>query len=146
MIIWLSIKNSSLNLINISKFLRIFNKIEILNTLLSHNVTTSHVSPVIETVLKLVNKKPNKLPSTSTVNNMNIQRLILAQKQLGEEYAVKKNTTILSDETTKFGLKFEGFHAADACPSPGRHVPRQFGGRIGALVRTARLRGQLHGR
>ena len=86
---------------------------ECVYTLLSHNVTTSHVSPVIETVLKLVNKKANKLPSTSTVNNMNIQRLMLAQKQLGEEYAVKKNTTILSDETTKFGLKFEGFHAAD---------------------------------
>ena len=81
--------------------------------LLSHNVTTSHVSPVIEIVLQLVNKIPNRLPSTSTVNNMNVQRLILAQKQLGEEYVCKKNTSLLSDETTKFGLKFEGFHAAD---------------------------------
>ena len=44
---------------------------------------------------------------------MNIQRLILAQKQLGEEYAKKENTSLLSDETSKFGLKFEGFHAAD---------------------------------
>ena len=59
--------------------------------LLSHNVTTSHVSPVIEIVLKLVNKKPNKLPSTSTINNMNVQRLILAQKQLGKNMQIKKH-------------------------------------------------------
>ena len=44
---------------------------------------------------------------------MNVQRLILAQKQLGEEYVCKNNNSLLSDETTKFGLKFEGFHAAD---------------------------------
>ena len=37
-------------------------------------------SPVIQTVLKLV----NKLLSVQTVNNMNIQRIILLQKQLGE--------------------------------------------------------------
>ena len=81
--------------------------------LLSHNVTTNHVSPVIGIVLELVKKKANKLPSKSTVNNMNIQRLILAQKQLGLDFVKKGNTTLLSDETTKFGLKFEGFHCSD---------------------------------
>ena len=41
--------------------------------LLNNNVTTSRVGPVIETVLKLAGTIPNKVPSTSTVNNMNVQ-------------------------------------------------------------------------
>lgn len=57
---------------------------ECVYALLNFNVTTSKVSPVIETVLKLANLKPNKLPSVQTVNNMNIQRLLVAQKQVGE--------------------------------------------------------------
>ena len=81
--------------------------------LLNLNVTSSKVSPVIQAVLKLVNLKPNKLPSVQTVNNMNIQRLILAQKQLGEVLPVKKNVCLLSDETSKFGKKIEGFHVQD---------------------------------
>lgn len=81
--------------------------------LLNKNVTTSNVSPVITTVLKLIGFKANRLPSTSTVNNMNIQRLILSQCHIAEELAPKNNTCLLSDETSKFGKQFEGFHIAD---------------------------------
>ena len=41
--------------------------------LLNSNVTTSRVS-----VLKLVDITPNKVPSVSTVNNINVQRLLLS--------------------------------------------------------------------
>ncbi|KAL4217906.1 hypothetical protein ACF0H5_022645 [Mactra antiquata] len=43
--------------------------------LLNYNVSFSSVSPVIESVLSLAKRKPNKLPSKSTINNMNVQRL-----------------------------------------------------------------------
>ena len=55
------------------------------HTLLENHVSTHRVGPVLEACLKLVDKKPNRLPSTTTVNNMNIQRLILTQKQLSED-------------------------------------------------------------
>jgi len=82
--------------------------------LLNNNVTTSRVGPVIETVLKLAGTKPNKVPSTSTVNNMNVQRLILAQAQIAEKLTQQDDSfCLLSDETTKFGKKYEGFHVSD---------------------------------
>lgn len=81
--------------------------------LLNHNITTSHVGPVINSVLNMIGVKANKLPSTSTINNMNDQRLILAQSQIGEELAKNQNTCLLSDETSKFGQKFEEFHISD---------------------------------
>ena len=81
--------------------------------LLNYNVSLSNVSPVISTVLKLANLHPNKLPCKSTVNNMNIQRLLLAQKQLSETLQEKEETCLLSDETSKYGKKIEGFHVRD---------------------------------
>lgn len=65
-----------------------------------------------------MNLEPNKLPCTSTVNNMNIQWLILAQKQLSEELVNKNDTCLLSDETFKIGKKLEGFHLVT---NMGRH-------------------------
>ena len=83
-------------------------------SLLTCNVSCSQISSVIEHVLKLANRTASKLPSRSTVNNMNVQRLILSQKQLGEEFAERKNTCLLGDETSKYGHKYQGIHAADA--------------------------------
>ena len=40
---------------------------------------------------------------------MNIQRLLLAQKQLSETLQEKEETCLLSDETSKYGKKIEGF-------------------------------------
>ena len=38
----------------------------------------------------------------------------MSQKQLGEEFSKSENTTLYSDETSKFGEKYMGFHAIDA--------------------------------
>ena len=48
--------------------------------LLSHNVPTGQVAPVIECVLKMAGKKASDLPSKSTVNDWNIMRLLLSQQ------------------------------------------------------------------
>jgi regulator of replication initiation timing len=60
--------------------------------LLHSNVTTSRVSNVIKTALKLVDITPNKVPFVSTVNNMNVQRLLLSQTQLAEELSECEST------------------------------------------------------
>ena len=44
---------------------------------------------------------------------MNIQRLVLAQKQLSETLTTKSNMYLLSDETSKYGKKIGGFHVSD---------------------------------
>ena len=71
--------------------------------LLTLNVSATNVGGVITSVLKLVNKKPNKVPSKSTVLNMNLQRLCLAHSQITEVFSKEINTCLLSDETSKFG-------------------------------------------
>lgn len=81
--------------------------------LVNNNVTKSRVGPVIETVLKIAGTKQNRVPSTSTVNNMNVQRLILAQAQIAEKLTQDDSFCLLSDETSKFGKKYEGFHVSD---------------------------------
>lgn len=73
--------------------------------LLNSNVTTSRISLAITSVLKFVGLKPNKLPSVSTIKNMNVQRLILAQTQLAEKLSEQQSTCLLSDETSKYGKK-----------------------------------------
>ena len=82
-------------------------------SLLNHNVPTGQIPAVIESVLKLAGKT-TEVPSKSSINDWNIMRLILAQRQLAEEVPQKSNLGLLSDETSKFGRKFEGFHLSDA--------------------------------
>jgi hypothetical protein len=48
--------------------------------LLQHNASVSNIPAVIECVLNLVNVKPNRLPSRSTIIDMDLQRLCLSQK------------------------------------------------------------------
>lgn len=79
-------------------------------TLQEHHVASKHVSPVIEAVLKMAGKKATRLPSISTVHNMNLQRLALSQKQLGDVLPKQEKTCLLSDETSKFGNKTCGYH------------------------------------
>lgn len=45
---------------------------------------------------------------------MNVQRLVLSQKQLSEEFKEKRNTCLLGDETPKYGYKYQGIHSSDA--------------------------------
>ena len=81
--------------------------------LLTHNVSTSQVSRVIADVLKLAGLVALDLPCISTIQDWNIMRLLVSQKQLGDVLPQEQHLGLLSDETSKFGQKFEGFHASD---------------------------------
>ena len=73
--------------------------------LLDNHVAVSKVSPCISTVTEqLTGEKCTRLPSKSTVENRNVQRLYLAQKQIDKELGSKANTTLYrySDETLKY--------------------------------------------
>ena len=73
--------------------------------LLENNVSSCKVWDVIEAMLQLCEKKPNKLSTKSNFNNMNIERLILSQKQIGEEFTKEHHTTLLSDESLEINIK-----------------------------------------
>lgn len=45
---------------------------------------------------------------------MNLQSLYLASKELSEVFSKQFNTTLLTDETSKFRSKYMGYAAADA--------------------------------
>lgn len=45
---------------------------------------------------------------------MNIERLMLAQKQLSESLPNRENLTIYTYETTKYVTKFGGYHLSDS--------------------------------
>eukprot|EP00057_Strongylocentrotus_purpuratus_P007736 XP_011662210.1 PREDICTED: uncharacterized protein LOC105437383 [Strongylocentrotus purpuratus] len=81
--------------------------------LLNHNVPSGKIGPVIESVLKLGGLKASNIPSKSTVTDWNIMRLIIAQNQLAEELPSQSSLGLLSDETSKFGQKYEGYHVSD---------------------------------
>jgi len=82
--------------------------------LLEHHVSATQMSDVIQSVLSLAGKQADRLPSASTVLNMNIQRLAIAQKQLAEIGREKKHTSLYTDETSKFGTKVGGYHIRDS--------------------------------
>ena len=82
-------------------------------TLLQEHVGLDHINPVINAVLGYVNKTTDRLPCEKTIRTMNIERLHLSQTQLAEDLVEKKNTTLYSDETSKHGEKYMGFHASD---------------------------------
>ena len=82
--------------------------------LLLNNVSASKIPIVEKAVFKLVNTVPNKIPSKSTILEMNLQRLYLSQTQLSEVFSQKENTILMTDETSKFGSKFLGYEAADS--------------------------------
>lgn len=62
----------------------------------------------------MINIRPNKLPCRTSVLNMNVQRLYLAHAQITDVFAKDKHTTLLTDETSKFGQKFMGYEACDS--------------------------------
>lgn len=55
-------------------------------SLLQLHVSSQVCSQVIESVLSLVNIKANKLPSASTVQNMNSKRLMLSLKHTAKVF------------------------------------------------------------
>lgn len=55
----------------------------------------------------------DSLPSLGTVNDWNIMRLILAQRQIAKKLTPDQRLCLLSDEFSKMGKAVEGFHVAD---------------------------------
>ena len=79
------------------------------------HVGSSHIGNCISSVLRIMTGRScSDIPSRSTIQNWNTTRLSLAQKQLADEFSSKENTTLYSDETTKHGDKFMGYHASDS--------------------------------
>ena len=70
--------------------------------LLKLNVSASKVGDVIKEVLKIVGIEPNRIPSKSTVLDMNLQRLCLSQQQLTEVFSNKDNMCLMTEETFWF--------------------------------------------
>lgn len=70
--------------------------------LLQFHVSFDNVSNVISTVLTMVGKKANKLPTGKTVSRFNEERLLIAQKQL-QPLTIKQDLTLSTDETPKAG-------------------------------------------
>lgn len=62
----------------------------------------------------MVNIKANQLSSKSTVLDLNLQRLVLAQKQISEDFAKDISTTLMTDETSKCGTRYMGYETADS--------------------------------
>ena len=82
--------------------------------LLDNHVAITKVTSCITSVISnLTGKTCERLPSKSTVENMNIQRVCVAQQQLATELPTKSDTTLYSDETSKYGEKVMGYHLSD---------------------------------
>lgn len=77
--------------------------------LLNLNIAACRVPSCIEAVLNLVGKTANRLHSVTTINRMNLERLVLAQKQITEDVAGASHTTLEMDETSKYGSKFMAY-------------------------------------
>lgn len=86
---------------------------EVVYKLLQEHVSSKHVSSVIEIVMGFCRKSPTKLPSPATIDRMNIERLSISQTQLAEVLPDKTSTTLYSDETSKYGQKYMGYHLTD---------------------------------
>ena len=82
-------------------------------SLLDSNVSTNKIGSVMETVMNLAGKTCDKVPSKATIINMNLQRLHLAQQQIGDVLADKESSCLLTDETSRRGKKYMGYEARD---------------------------------
>lgn len=82
--------------------------------LLNDNVSVSKMGDVIQCVLKLAGKTPNRVPSKSTIIEMNIQRLSLSQRHIGDVLAQDSTTCLLTDETSRRGEKYMGYEVSDS--------------------------------
>ena len=58
------------------------------------------------------------MPSTSTVREMSVQRLLIAQQQVAEELTSQENTTLETDESSKFGQKYGAYAIRDPTGRP----------------------------
>ena len=80
--------------------------------LLGCHVAQDKVPKVIESVLTLAKAKIDKLPSNTTIRNINKEMVAVSQLHL-ENLTKAGNLSLQSDETPKFGESYEAFIADD---------------------------------
>ena len=80
--------------------------------LLGCHVAHEKIPQVIKSVLDLAEIKIDRLPSSSSIANMNKEMMVISQTQL-KDLASAGNLSLQSDETPKFGECFETFIAND---------------------------------
>ncbi|KAK3094747.1 hypothetical protein FSP39_005715 [Pinctada imbricata] len=71
------------------------------------------VGNVIKEVMSLCGKQPNAVPSESTVNRIVDSKLAVAHKQISDVLLEKKNTTLYTDETKKYGKCIQTYVLTD---------------------------------
>lgn len=64
-------------------------------------VPNENVGAVIKEVMKLWT--PNAVPSVATVKRVVDSKLSVSHKQISDVLKIKKNTSLYTDETSKFG-------------------------------------------
>ena len=82
--------------------------------LLAMNVGVRHVGPVIRTVLKMVGKSADPLPSAGLLSKMLVvvELKQISSMQVGESLMEASSTTLHSDGTSKGGFKFGSHQVA----------------------------------
>ena len=77
--------------------------------LLTHNVSTLKIEPVLLSVFKLLNLEYDRFPQRTTINQILIESRSLAHIQIAETLTSTSHNTLHSDGTTKFGHKYQGY-------------------------------------
>ena len=73
--------------------------------LLDNSVAMDKVSNVLQSVLKLCGKNPDRLPSNSTIRNINVRNMGLTHIQLSSTLTENSDMTLYTDETLKKAKK-----------------------------------------
>ncbi|KAK3091774.1 hypothetical protein FSP39_022550 [Pinctada imbricata] len=110
------------NLLDDSKPLKLYDKdsnsyttdaVQCVMNLTNLKVPSEKVGEVIREVLILGNKTPNAVPSATTVNRITDTKLAVAHKQIDKVVGPKKNTTLYTDETKKYGKAIQTYIVTD---------------------------------
>ena len=81
--------------------------------LISAGVSFTEIPTTLMYMCKFLGKNYDRLPNERTVRNINDEMLILSQTQIKEKLTESKNTSMYTDETSKFCHKYCGYHISD---------------------------------
>lgn len=98
------------------------------------NVSSHNVPKVIESVLKMIGKRANRLPVRSTVENISRCKLVVAQKQISDVVPQAMDTTIYADETRKRDSTYNAFLVTDEHKNPYLLGIREMANKSGATT------------
>ena len=76
-------------------------------------VASRNVGPVIKEVCKLCGKQPDRVPSKSSVERFSDAKIIVSQKQISEVLVDQSDTSLMTDETSKYGKKYGTYIISD---------------------------------